>query len=120
MIAYITGTRSARATLPDRLCYNSSMKPSDALAAHRGELRQLASRHGFANARIFGSVLTGTDNDESDLDLLVDPVGATSLLTMAAFKHDAENLLGVPVSVLTPDALPTKFRGEVLQRAQPL
>jgi uncharacterized protein len=96
------------------------MRPSDALEAHRGELRQLVNRHGLARARVFGSVLTGTDDDESDLDLLVDPTGTTSLLTLAAFKRDAETLLGVPVSVLTPNALPLKFRSEVLERALPL
>ncbi len=94
------------------------MKPSDALARHRGELRQLVNRHGLAHARVFGSVLTGSDDNESDLDLLVDPLETTSLLTLAAFKHDAEQLLGVPVSVLTPNALPPKFRSKVLQQAE--
>lgn len=96
------------------------MKPSDALAAHRSELRELVGRHGLARARVFGSVVTGGDTEQSDLDLLVDPVEATSLLTLAAFKRDAENLLGVPVSVLTPNALPPKFRNRVLQQAEPL
>lgn len=96
------------------------MKPSDALAAHRSELRELVNRHGLTRPRVFGSVLTGTDTEQSDLDLLVDPVETTSLLTLAAFKIDAEKLLGVPVSVLTPNALPSNFRGRVLQRAQPL
>jgi uncharacterized protein len=96
------------------------MRPSDALAAHRAELRELVTRHGLARARIFGSVLTGTDDEESDLDLLVEPTETTSLLTLAALKRDAETLLGVPVSVLTPRALPLKFRSEVLERALPL
>jgi predicted nucleotidyltransferase len=96
------------------------MRPSDALAAHRGELRELVNRHGLGRARVFGSVLTGADDEESDLDLLVDPTETTSLFTLAGFKADAEDLLGVPVSVLTPDALPPKFRSEVLRRAQPL
>jgi uncharacterized protein len=96
------------------------MKPSEALAAHRAELRDLASRQGLKHPRIFGSVLTGNDDEESDLDLLVDPAETTRLLTLAAFKRDAEALLGVPVSVLTPDALPLKFRGEVLRKAQAL
>jgi uncharacterized protein len=96
------------------------MKPSEALAAHRAELRDLASRQGLKHPRIFGSVLTGNDDEESDLDLLVDPAETTSLLTLAAFKREAEALLGVPVSVLTPDALPLKFRSEVLRKAQPL
>ena len=58
--------------------------------------------------------------EESDLDLLVDPGRSTSLLTIAGLKIDAEKLLGVPVSILTPNGLPPKFRNEVLQQAQPL
>ncbi len=96
------------------------MRPSDALAAHRSELRELVTRRGLARPRVFGSVLTGTDDEESDLDLLVDPTETTSLLTLAGFTREAETLLGVPVSVLTPDALPAKFRSEVLQRAEAL
>jgi hypothetical protein len=96
------------------------MKPSEALTAHREELRQLVSRYGLARPRVFGSVLSGTDTDDSDLDLLVDAGQSTSLLTIAGLQIDAEKLLGVPVSVLTPNGLPPKFRGEVLQQAQPL
>jgi predicted nucleotidyltransferase len=96
------------------------MKPSDALTAHRDDLRQLVSRYGLSRPRVFGSVLNGTDADDSDLDLLVEPGRSTSLLTLAGLKIEAEKLLGVPVSVLTPNGLPPKFRNEVLQHAQPL
>jgi hypothetical protein len=41
-------------------------------------------------------------------------------LTLAGFKIEAEKLLGVPVSVLTPNGLPLKFRNNVLQHAQPI
>jgi hypothetical protein len=96
------------------------MKPSEALAAHRDELRQLVSRHGLAHPRIFGSVLTGTDDEESDLDLLVDALPTTTLFTLTRLQRAAQQLLGVPVSVLTPRDLPVKFRDRVLERAQPL
>ncbi len=96
------------------------MKPSEALIAHSAELRQLVSRYGLSHPRVFESVLSGTDTDESDLDLLVDPAESTSLLTIAGLKIDAEKLLGVPVSVLTPNGLPPKFRTQVLQQARPL
>ena len=59
------------------------MRPSEALAAHRAELRQLVSRHNLTHPRVFGSVLTGTDTDDSDLDLLVEPAETTTLLTIA-------------------------------------
>ena len=96
------------------------MKPSDALAAHRTELRELVTRHGLARARVFGSVLTGTDDEESDLDLLVDATETTTLFTLARLQRAAQELIGVPVSVLTPGDLPAKFRDRVLKQAEPL
>ena len=96
------------------------MKPSDALTTHCEELRQLIGRYGLSRPRVFGSVASGTDSEESDLDLLVDPGQSTSLLTIAGLKIEAEKLLGVPVSVLTPNGLPPKFRQEVLQNARAL
>ena len=99
---------------------NEIMKPSKSLAAHRDELRQIISRYNVAHPRVYGSVLTGNDDDESDLDLLVDATERTTLFTLAGLEHEAQQLLGVQVSVLTPQDLPTKFRNKVLQAAQPL
>jgi uncharacterized protein len=96
------------------------MKPSEALTAHRDELRQLVSRYNVAHPRVYGSVLTGKDDEESDLDLLVDATPSTTLFTLAGLEHEAEELLGVRVSVLTPGFLPLKFRDRVLQQGQPL
>jgi len=73
-----------------------------------------------ARPRVFGSVLTGKDTEESDLDLLVDPVESTTLFTLVALENEAEALLGVRVSVLTPKFLSSKFRAQVLAQAQPL
>jgi predicted nucleotidyltransferase len=96
------------------------MRPSEALAIHRAELRELVSHHDFARPRVFGSVLTGEDTDESDLDLLVDRGEGTTLFTLARLEHEAGELLGVRVSVLTPKFLPIKYRDKVLRQAQPL
>jgi len=96
------------------------VKPSEALTAHRAELRQLVSRYGLLRPRVFGSVLSGTDTDESDLDLLVDSTDSTTLFTLAGLEHEAQQLLGVPVMVLTPEFLSVKFRQRVLQQAEPL
>jgi len=96
------------------------MRPSEALAAHRDELRELVSQYDVLRPRVFGSVLTGTDTEGSDLDLLVDRGEATTLFTIAGLEHRAEELLGVPVSVLTPGFLAPKFRDRVLREAEPL
>ena len=66
------------------------MKPSEALAAHRDELRQLVSRYDLSRPRVFGSVLTGDDDEESDLDLLVDATATTTLFTLARLEHAAQ------------------------------
>ncbi len=96
------------------------MKPSEALEAHRAELRDLVSRHGLSGARIYGSVLSRADSEESDLDLLVDATEKTTLFTLVRLERAAQELLGVRVSVLTPGFLPEKFRDRVLAQAEPL
>jgi predicted nucleotidyltransferase len=50
--------------------------------------------------------------------LLVDASERTTLFTLAGLEDEAQQLLGVPVSVLTPKDLPAKFRAEVLQTAR--
>ena len=96
------------------------MKPSEALDAKRPQLRQLIARHGVSQPRVFGSVLRRTDTEASDLDLLVEPSGSTTLFTLAQLQDEAEDLLGFPVSILTPNALPAAFRDRVLAEAAPL
>ena len=96
------------------------MKPSEALAVRREELRELVSRYDVGQPRVLGSVLNGTDTEDSDLDLLVDRGAATTLFTIAGLEHEAQELLDVPVSVLTPGFLSLKFRDRVLREAQPL
>jgi predicted nucleotidyltransferase len=96
------------------------MKPSDALRKYRSEIRDIVARHGALVPRVFGSAVHGTDTEESDLDLLVDPSPRTTLMTLAAIQLDAEHLLGVHVDVLTPNSIPQRFRDRVLLEAIPV
>lgn len=96
------------------------MRPSEALSAHREAIRSVVARFRARNARVFGSVLHDCDTEASDLDLLVDPTPETSLLDIGAMRHELRQLLGVPVDVLTPNALPEKFRAAVLAEARPV
>ena len=93
------------------------MKPSVALAVHRGAIRRIVEAHRACNARVFGSVLYGEDTDASDLDILIDPTSETTLFDIGAIRHELLLLLGVPVDVLTPKALPQKFRASVIAEA---
>lgn len=79
--------------------------PHDALANHRHELTDLASRYGLSNVRVFGSAACGTDRPGSDLDILVTRSLGVGLLTIAAFAAAASELLGVEVDVVTDGGL---------------
>ena len=96
------------------------MKPSVVVAANRDAIRSVVERHRAKNARIFGSVLHGNDVEGSDLDLLIDPTLETTLFDIGAITHELIELLGVPVDVLTPNALPEQFRAKVVAEALPV
>jgi predicted nucleotidyltransferase len=96
------------------------MKPSEALASNRIAIRHVVESHRARNARVFGSVLHGQDTDKSDLDILIDPTPDTTLFDIGAIRHELGKLLGVPVDVLTPNALPDNFRAKVLAEARPV
>lgn len=87
---------------------------------HRAAVRRVVQEHRARNVRVFGSVLHGCDGEDSDLDLLIDPTPETTLFDIGAIRLELRQLLGVPVDVLTPDALPEKFRAEVLAEARPV
>ena len=96
------------------------MKPSVALQTNRAAIRDVVERHRARNARVFGSVLRGDDHEGSDLDILIDPTSETTLFDIGAIQHELLQLLGVPVDVLTPNALPDKFRAQVIAEALPI
>lgn len=96
------------------------MKPSQVLESHRADIRRIVASHRAVNARVFGSVVHGDDTEDSDLDILVDPTSETTLMDVAAIQVELEVLLGVPVDVLTPKALPEKFRSRVISEAIPV
>ncbi len=96
------------------------MKPSDALRIHRDFIRAAVASHRACNGRVFGSVVRGEDHDGSDLDLLVDPLPGATLFDLGALQIALEEHLGIPIDVLTPGDLPTKFRAQVLADAVPI
>lgn len=97
------------------------MKPSVALQLHRDQIRRIVHENDATNPRIFGSTVRSEDTDESDLDLLVDPIkGKTSLISLASIQLELEQLLGVKADVLTPLAIHERFRAEVLREAVPV
>ncbi len=96
------------------------LKPSTVLHQNRDMIRSVALKHHTLNPRVFGSALSGEDDENSDLDLLVEPLPGTTLLDLGAIQAELEDALGIAVDVLTPGDLPARFRDQVLRDAQPV
>lgn len=96
------------------------MRPSAVLDMKRSAVRDVVGRFPTTNPRVFGSVLHGTDQDGSDLDLLVDALPGATLLDLGDLEEELRSLLGIDVDLLTPGDLPPKFRDEVLAEARPV
>jgi hypothetical protein len=58
------------------------------------KILSILKRYKVKRAGIFGSVVRGEENEESDLDILVEIVGRMSLLDFAGLKLELEEALG--------------------------
>lgn len=90
------------------------------LRRRRPRLLDAARRHGVGRVRVFGSLARGEETAGSDVDLLVELAPDRTLLDIAAFRREAQQILGTPVDVATTDMLKPRIRDEVLAEALPL
>ncbi len=97
-----------------------SQTPSQALRRGRDTILAVAAQYRTQNPRVFGSVASGEDTSESDLDLLVDPSPETTLFDLGGLQEALEAALGVRVDVKTPLDLPPNMRAEILRNAVPV
>lgn len=73
---------------------------------------------GVKTATIFGSVVRGEGDEESDIDILVEFDGEKSLLDLAGLKIELEEVVGRKVDVLTYKSLHPLLRERILQEQQ--
>jgi uncharacterized protein len=83
----------------------------------REDIRRIATAHGAANVRVFGSTGRGEQGTSSDLDLLVDMAEGRSLFDLIALSNDLEESLGVEVDVVTEASVSPYMRERVLDEA---
>lgn len=90
------------------------------IVEHREEILRLATRRGARRIRVFGSVVRGEDDPESDVDFLVEMAPDRSLLDRGGLLMDLQELLGREVDVVAEGNLREEIRERVLGEAQSL
>jgi predicted nucleotidyltransferase len=83
------------------------------LGINRDNLRTF----GVRSISLFGSVARGEAGPRSDVDLIVDLDDDVSLFGLSRLKRHLEDLLGMPVDLVTTDALRPKFRDAIMREA---
>jgi uncharacterized protein len=67
---------------------------------------------------VFGSMVRGEANDDSDIDLIVEFSKRKSLLTLVALERQLERVLGRKVDLLTEAALSPYLRDRIMRELQ--
>lgn len=97
-----------------------TLKIEAVLHEQRDRILELAVQHGARNVRLFGSVVRGEAQPNSDIDLLVDLGEPLSPWFPVGLIHDLEALLGHKVDVVTEKSLHYFIRDRILNEAKPL
>jgi len=96
------------------------MRIEEVLKEKREDILRIADKHGARNVRVFGSVVRGEAQSDSDVDFLVDVGPVHSSWFPAGLILDLEDLLGRKVDVVTEDSIYWLLRRRILKEAKPL
>ena len=110
----ITPNRSTR----NRLLRATQRLPSEAIRENREEILRSAQGNGLSDVRVFGSVARRSDTIHSDIDLLVTAQEGTSLMELAGFAAQVEDLTGFDVDVVSDGNISKD--SEILREARSL
>jgi predicted nucleotidyltransferase len=95
----------------------NTVRLADILGPMRGPILAAARNRGVVRIRVFGSVARDEAEVSSDVDFLVDMEPGRSLFDLGGLLMDLQELLGVPVDVVTEKGLRERIRARVLRDA---
>ena len=93
---------------------------TEIIGPQREQILAVAAKYGASNIRVFGSVVHGTADQDSDIDFLVDMEPGRSLFDMGGLLMELQELLKRDVDVITPAGLRPRIRDRVLREAEPV
>lgn len=93
------------------------MRREEVIKQLANNLAELRDQYGVADLSIFGSVASNQATADSDLDVLIDFTTTPGLLRYVELKNHLEDLLGMPVDLVTRKALKRQLRETILSEA---
>ncbi|MDC4233169.1 toxin-antitoxin system toxin subunit [Actinomyces sp. B33] len=90
------------------------------VARHRGRIESTVASLGGSDPRIFGSVATGRDDSDSDVDILYSAGSAVSMLALARAQEELSKAIGTPVEIIAESDLAPWAKRRILEEAVPL
>ncbi len=87
------------------------------LRANASRVRQIVAEAGGLRVRVFGSVATGQDRPDSDVDLLFTMGVPLSLMELGRLEQRLADVIGAPVDLVPDAALRPDLRDRVLAEA---
>ncbi len=64
-------------------------------------MKSIAAARGFSQLAVFGSLARGTDQPDSDIDLIVQPPENATLATLESLRQTFSDLMQRPVDLLS-------------------
>lgn len=86
------------------------MTTLDFVISKRKEIREIINQNDFTNPKVFGSVAREEDTEESDIDILVDPLEKASYWRLANAELLLTDLLGKKVELVIRENIKELFR----------
>jgi len=81
-------------------------------------INPVLKKHEVKRASLFGSTVTGSSNDDSDIDVLVELKSGKSLFDLIRLKRDLEKELDREVDLITYNSLNPLLKEKILREKQ--
>jgi len=81
-------------------------------------INPVLKKHEVKRASLFGSTVTGSSNEDSDIDVLVELKSGKSLFDLIRLKRDLEKELDREVDLITYNSLNPLLKEKILREKQ--